>query len=171
MTNPAQMIKPESASSGIRRIDASPLTERNLTDRLSGKKVLAVFDDRDFDSVSPMLHDMNKGGFLPCPLKAANWSCLLDILPTLNADVILISSLAPSVLQEDLGAFEKGMERFRAANPRAAVVMVNLYSVSSVPGALLMDLKQRNLVDSVVSGPVSILPLIRDGADVLESRA
>ncbi|MFN7991542.1 MAG: hypothetical protein U0R44_05270 [Candidatus Micrarchaeia archaeon] len=154
--------------SAARRVPPPPLIERNLTDRLAGKRILFVFCDHHHDESAKLLKEMAEHGFIPGNFETARWSGLIEGLSGLKADVLLIFSIPPESVVWDHNDFRRGLTAFKANNPSSGVVMMSLYSKISPPGILIESLSADGLVDKVAPGPATYNALMQSGAEVLE---
>jgi hypothetical protein len=122
-----------------------PLVE--MPNILHGRRAVVVIDDPDFNKMKGLVKDMlgpdDRAG-------AASWSELLDVLPRLRADILLVMS--PRKAVDSLDALAKGLEIFRESNPSADVILINLHNPLTESGMMLNDLMVRGLVDKVENG-------------------
>lgn len=158
----------ESAASHMRLSAIAPLTDRSLADRISGKRAIFALCDGHFDDGSRLLKEMAEHGFVPQGMEIVKWSDLLQQLPFLKADILVVSSLPPSELLRDPHSLASSLRHFRERNPSSSVVMLNLYGSATPAGSVFALLENERVVDRVQPGPVSYEVLISHGADLHE---
>lgn len=175
MTRENQLAEKEPPREGTvshTRLSAiAPLTDRCLSDRVLGKRVIFAFCDGQFDDGSRLLTEMAQHGFIPQGMELMKWSDLLSQLPFLKADIIVVSSLPPEELLRDPAAMASSIRHFRERNPGSSFVMLSLYGSATPAGSVFSLLEGERLVDRVQPGPVSYEVLIRHGADLHELKA
>lgn len=144
------------------------VSERSLSDRLSGKSVVLVHDDFNFDVLRQTISHMVESDLLP-RLRLANWTALIEHLPTMNADLLIIASISPHLVTDTFDQFQAGLRTFRENNPRAAIIMLNIYPVISA-GKMIEQLEADGLIDSSDNRAVSIISLMHEGASAHEAK-
>ncbi len=145
-----------------------PLTDRCITDRLAGKKVVFSFCDSQFEEARKFVVDLAGFQILPADMDLMKWSALRAQLPFITADVVIIASLPPEELLRDPAGLASALKRFQQRNPRSSVVMLSLYGQMTPAGGIFSFLQSERLVDCVEQGPAQYDLLLRRGADFHE---
>ncbi len=175
MTSERQLADREPAREGAvshTRLSAlAPLTDRCLSDRVLGKRVIFAFCDGHFDDGSKLLSEMAQHGFVPQGMELMKWSDLLSQLPFLKADIVVVSSLPPAELLRDPASLASAIRHFKERNPNSSFVMLSLYGTTTPAGGVFSLLEGERLVDRVQPGPVSYEVLIGTGADLHELKS
>jgi hypothetical protein len=158
----------EGAISHTRLSAIAPMTDRCLSDRIMGKRVIFSFCDNHFDEGAKLIGEMVSHSFLPQGMEPMRWSDLLRELPFLKADIVIVFSLPPEEVLRDPEAMAASLKHFKERNPNSSFVMLSLYGSTTPAGAVFSFLENERLVDRVEQGPASYDVLIRHGADLHE---
>ncbi len=161
-------IRPEAPSGHMRLSKIEPLTDRCLSDRVAGKKVVFAFCDRQFEDASKLVAEMASFQVLPADMELMRWSELRSRLPFISADIVVVASLPPDELVRDPAGLASSLRHFRQRNPNSSLVMLSLYGTATPAGGVFRSLESQQLVDRVEPGPAQYDFLLRRGADLHE---
>ncbi len=149
-----------------------PLIDRPLLERVSGKKVVFAFCDRQFEDARELVFQMASFQVLPSDMTLMKWSDLRSQLPFITADIIVVASLPPEEVLGDPAGLAAALRHFRQRNPDSSVVMLSVYGPQTPAGGVFSFLAHERLVDQVESGAgVQYDQLLRRGADLHELKA
>ena len=139
-----------------------PKEDRNIYDRLAGRSVCIVIDDKDFfrlrDTVKMLVGD----------LTVARWSDFLHSIHSMKTDFVLI--LSPRDLKAGIRDLESGLRVFKKRNPDSVIVMNNLHSPISPQTAQLTGLQGAGLIDHLEQGFTFFPLMLQHGAEMLEAK-
>ena len=152
-----------------RAFKKEPAAERNLSDKLAGKKICIAIDDPDFQHLKGVISDILAMASSSSRVTLTGWTDLLIDLPKSSYDLLII--LSPRKILIDIEDYEKGLAAFKRANPKSVVVMSNLHSPASVQTGLLRELKDASLIDHIEQGFAFFPILLHTGAERLEGKA
>ena len=156
----------EGPVSHTRLASIQPLTDRCLSDRILGKRVIFSFCDGHFDDGKERISEMAEASYIPQGMEPMKWSDLLRELPFIKADIVIVFSLPPEEMLRDPHGLAASIKHFKERNPGSSLVMLNLYGQGTPAGAVFSFLEKEALVDHVEQGPASYEVLIRQGADL-----
>jgi hypothetical protein len=145
-----------------------PSEDRNLADKLAGRRVCIVIDDKDYVQMREIVAGVLGHATETAQVTMCGWSSFLLLLPSLQKDLVVV--LSPRELVEGFAAFEKGLSQFRRSNPGAVVVMNNLHSPASPQALLLAGLKEAKAIDHIEQGFTYFPKLIHHGVSALEAK-
>ncbi len=148
--------------------DRLPTEDRNLADRLKGKRICIVIDDKDYVQMRELVAGVLGHATETAQVTLCGWSTFLLLLPSLKKDLVVV--LSPRELAGGFEAFEKGLSAFRRDNPRAIVVMNNLHSPASPQACLLAGLREAKVIDHIEHGFTYFPKLIHQGVSALEAK-
>jgi hypothetical protein len=164
----AQALRKESRKAPLFPKSA-PLEDRNLTEKLRGRRACIVVDDADYaNGMKDLVEGMLGRAMLSSEITILNWSSFLCVLPEIKSDLIVL--LSPRELSSRLPDFETGIGEFRKSNPCAVVMMNNLHSPAAPASERLRRLGREGLVDHIEQGFLFFPHLIHQAADALDAK-
>jgi hypothetical protein len=143
-------------------------------------RIAMVFCNTHFDAANALIQEMkpkpvSAGGeeekdpyALPEGLEPVKFSDLLAFTSEIRADMLLINSLSPQTILDNMEKIDSALARFKEENPSSPIVVVNLYGKYSVHGAFLIGLESR-AVAKVLDGPVGYMTMIDAALDQLRN--
>ncbi|MEW6036099.1 MAG: hypothetical protein AB1529_05790 [Candidatus Micrarchaeota archaeon] len=150
------------------RAERFPSEDRNLADKLAGRRICIVIDDKDYVQMREIVAGVLGHATETAQVTMCGWTSFLLLLPSLQKDLVVV--LSPRELVAGFAEFEKGLAQFRRSNPGAVVVMNNLHSPASPQACLLKGLCEAKSIDHIEQGFTYFPKLIHHGVSALEAK-
>ncbi|MDD5339744.1 MAG: hypothetical protein PHV13_00665 [Candidatus ainarchaeum sp.] len=131
---------------------------------IADRKVVLVVPNVESDESVEQFADLTRRCLPTANLSPISWPTFLKNLPTLDADIIFITSMRGA--PDDFGALREGLKAFRGRNHKAVVAMANAHMESIT----VRSLQSANLIDHVEHQAIFSLSFLAEGVELFTRR-